>query len=85
MANENAGWTRREQVTLDGVTYEIIIRQANGGFFGAWECAACNAGGESGLQSSSAEQASERAQVSLYAHHILAHRSTDAGEARGSV
>ena len=82
MASENTVWTRREQLTMDGVGYKVRIRQAEGVFYGAWECTACGARGESSLQSTTADKASERAQVSLYAHHILVHRSTDSGQSR---
>ena len=83
MGNEKTEWTHREQVMMDGVSYEVKAREAMGGFYGAWECAICNDRGESGLESATAPQAIERAKVSLYAHHLLIHRSTDAGELSG--
>jgi len=84
MANRNPEWTRSEQISMDGVDYEVKIRRANSGFAGAWECYGCLARGETSLISDTEEQASERAQVSLYAHHILVHRSTDTGESGGA-
>jgi hypothetical protein len=80
MTNGNPEWTRREQISMDKVSYEVKVRRANSGFSGAWECLECHAQGQTSLISETEEQASERAQVSLYAHHILVHRSTDAGD-----
>ena len=69
-------WSRRVHLDHDGIDYEITVTQRGGEFYGEWKCGACGRTGGSALASATADKAKERAQISLFAHHTLAHRST---------
>jgi hypothetical protein len=73
MAEKNAEWTHGKQMELDNVKYEIIVSESGGEFSAAWTCLECGERGASALKSDTAEQAIERAETNLYAHHTLVH------------
>jgi hypothetical protein len=73
MADPNAQWTRREQVELNGLKYDITVRKSGNEYSATWFCQECQQHGASTLKSSTPEQASERAQINLFAHHTLVH------------
>jgi hypothetical protein len=73
MADSNAVWTRREQIELDGIPYDVGIEHAGSDFTGKWHCQRCGARGDTTLKSQTPDQALERAKVSVFAHHTLAH------------
>jgi hypothetical protein len=73
MADSNAAWTRREQIELDGIAYDLSIEKGDGEYIGKWRCQRCGQRGESTLKSATPEQALERAKVSVFAHHTLVH------------
>ena len=79
MADPRSEWTRQEQVQLDGITYTVNIEKANGQYIGKWFCPQCGERGESTLKSATPEQALERAKISLFAHHTLAHGDQGGG------
>lgn len=73
MAEQNAEWKHRKQIELDDVEYEIAVSERGGEYSAMWTCSECGESGASALKSVSREQAIERAETSLYAHHTLAH------------
>jgi len=73
MAEQNAEWTHKKQIELDGIQYEIDISESGAEFKASWVCLACGQRGAAPLKSSSAEHATERARANLYAHHTLVH------------
>jgi hypothetical protein len=80
MAGQNAEWTHRKQIKLDHMKYEIGVTESGGVYSATWVCLACGERGASALKSSSAEQAIERAQANLYAHHTLVHSESSSGD-----
>jgi hypothetical protein len=58
---------------MDNVKYDITVAESGGEYSATWKCRECGERGASALKSTSAEQAMERAQVNLYAHHTLVH------------
>jgi hypothetical protein len=73
MAEMNAEWTHRKQMELDKVKYEITVSERGGEYSAEWTCLECGERGGSALKSETAEQAIERAETNLYAHHTLVH------------
>jgi hypothetical protein len=76
MAGQNAEWTQRQQTEMDDVRYDITVAESGGEYSATWTCLECGEQGASVLKSASVEQAMERAQVNLYAHHTLMHSET---------
>ena len=73
MAESNAAWMREEQIELDEVRYDVRVEKSGAEYAGKWRCQRCGERGESTLRSPTPEQALERAKISLFAHHTLAH------------
>ena len=67
-------WTRREQIEIDGQMYDVCVTVRGGEYVGVWICRECGEHGASALKSSTADQASTRAQIDLCNHHNLVHR-----------
>ena len=83
MADPNAEWTRREQINLEGIPYEVHVEKSGAEYAGKWRCKTCGELGESTLKSATPEQARERAKISLFAHHTLAHGEQGSGSSNG--
>jgi hypothetical protein len=73
MAGQNAEWIQRKQIEMDNLKYDITVAASGGEYSATWTCLECGERGATALKSASAEQAMERAQVNLYAHHTLEH------------
>jgi hypothetical protein len=73
MGEQNAEWIQRKQIEMDNMKYDITVVESGGEYSATWNCRECGERGASALKSASAEQAIERAQVNLYAHHTLVH------------
>jgi hypothetical protein len=73
MAGQNAEWIRRKQIELDDVKYQIAVSESGGDYSATWTCLECGERGASALKSTTVEQAIERAETNLYAHHTLVH------------
>ena len=73
MAGQNAEWTRRKQIELDDVEYQIAVSERGGEYSATWTCLECGERGATALKSTTVEQAIERAETNLYAHHTLLH------------
>jgi len=67
-------WTRREQVELDGLQYDIYVAAREGRFIGVWLCPECGEHGAVQRESPTPAQASTKAQIALCTHHNLTHR-----------
>ena len=67
-------WTRREQIEIDGQMYDVCVTVRGGEYVGVWICRECGEHGASALKSSTADQASTRAQIDLCNHHNFVHR-----------
>ena len=67
-------WTRREQVEIDGLKYDICVTVRRDEYVGVWMCRDCGEHGAAVLKNSTADQASTRAQIDLCAHHNSVHR-----------
>jgi hypothetical protein len=80
MAGQNAEWMQRKQMELDNVKYDITVAESGGEYTATWTCLDCGEQGASALKSASAQQAMERAQVNLYAHHTLEHSESSREE-----
>jgi hypothetical protein len=76
MAGQNAEWKHRKQIKLDDVKYKIAVSERGGEYSARWTCSECGESGASALKSATEEQAIERAETSLYAHHTLVHSET---------
>lgn len=59
------GWTRREQIELDGLKFDICVAASGGECIGVWKCRDCGEHGASARKNSTADQASTRAQIDL--------------------
>jgi hypothetical protein len=79
VAEQNAEWTHRKQIELDDVKYKIAVSESGGEYSAMWTCLACGEHGASALKSATPEQAIERAETNLYAHHTLAHSESTGG------
>jgi hypothetical protein len=75
VSTSTPGWSRRDHVSHGGVDYEITVTQRGDEFYAEWKCGACGKNGGSSLANPTADQASERAQISIFAHHTVAHRA----------
>ena len=67
-------WTRREQIEIDRQMYDVCVTVRGGEYIGVWICRECGEHGVSALKSSTADQASTRAQIDLCNHHNFVHR-----------
>ena len=67
-------WTRREQIEIDGQMYDVCVTIRGDGYVGVWICRECGEHGAAALKSSTADQASTRAQIDLCNHHNFVHR-----------
>jgi hypothetical protein len=76
MGGPNSEWTQRKQMELEKVKYDITVAESGGEYSAMWTCLECGERGATALKSDSAQQAMERAQVNLYAHHTLVHSET---------
>ena len=72
--HSDSNWTRREQIELDGLKYDICVVGRKGEFVGVWMCQECGEHGASNHKTSTADQASTRALIDLCVHHNLVHR-----------
>jgi hypothetical protein len=73
MAEQNAEWMRCKQIELEDVRYNIAVSERGGEYSARWTCSECGEGGGSPLKSGTEEQAIQRAEANLYAHHTLVH------------
>jgi hypothetical protein len=73
-ADDGPRWTRREQIEIDGQMYDVRVTVRGDDFVGVWICRECGEHGASARTSSTADQASTRAQIDLCNHHNFAHR-----------
>jgi hypothetical protein len=76
MGNPNNDAIASDNITLDGVDYEISVRQRSDGFHAAWNCGECRAAGGS-IVETAVHQALDRARANVVAHHTLMHRPTN--------
>ena len=84
MADPNAAWMREQQIELDGIAYEVHVERKGVEYAGKWRCKTCGELGESTLMSTTPEQALERAKISLFAHHTLAHGEQGTASSNGA-
>jgi hypothetical protein len=74
MATVDACWKRLTHVRLDGVNYDIGVREREDGRFGvSWVCLYCFEQGPPSPAAETLEQAVAFAHVGLHAHHQLVH------------
>jgi len=73
-ADHGPRWTRREQIEIDSQMYDVCVTIRDGAYVGVWICRECGEHGASALKSSTADQASTRAQIDLCNHHNFIHR-----------
>ena len=67
-------WTRREQIEIDCQMYDVCVTVRGDDFVGVWICRECGEHAASAIKSSTADQASTRAQIDLCNHHNFVHR-----------
>ena len=72
----DTGWKRMKQLEFDGIRYDICISRRGPLYRAAWVCASCCEQGAWAPVSSTAERASELAQIGLQSHHCLVHQAS---------
>jgi hypothetical protein len=76
MAAVYAIWKRLSQVRLDGVNYDIGVKEGNDGRFSvAWVCLKCCEQGPPAPAALNLDQAARFAEIGLHAHHALIHQT----------
>ncbi len=74
MAIKNSDWHRTKQIEVDGIGYDISVRQFGDGYYrAAWRCCDCSEDGAWAPVSASPEQSIALAKIALHVHHSLIH------------